>query len=141
MIPTLDFMKDNFPKLNDRFFNGKLTMPKFELIRTKTTLGQYQYCEDLTPMGNSVNIDVIRMTVYYDMPEQTALEVLVHEMIHLWTHQTPDPNRPGCHLPVDHGHYFQLKAKEIMSKSTFQIHRTTSVAGCSKIERKKKKKP
>jgi len=131
-------METNFPKLNKRFFEGKLTAPKFETIHKQHVLGEYQPCYDLTPFGNEINIDVIRMTDVYDFTEQLALEVLCHEMIHLWTHQTEDPSNPGHHLPVDHGKWFKLKASEINHKSTFNISRTTDVSSCRKTTKKER---
>ena len=140
MIPTIEFMEINFPKLNTRFFEGKLTMPKFEIVHKQRVLGEYQPCFDLTPFGNDLQIDVIRMTDVYELTEHIALEVLCHEMIHLWTHQTEDPNNPGSHLPVDHGKWFKRKAAEINSQSTFHIARTTDGTALVKVQKKKGKK-
>ena len=138
MIPTIQFMEVNFPKLNARFFDGKLITPKFEIIHKQRVLGEYQPCLDLTVLGNDYQIDVIRMTDVYDVTEHIALEVLCHEMIHLWTHQTEDPSNPGNHLPVDHGKWFKKKAAEINAKSNFHIARTTDGTSLVKVNKKKK---
>lgn len=141
MIPTIEFMKKYFPIFNKRFFENKLKEPVFEIEHKKTHLGEFQQCIDLSPHGNELSIDVIRMTDYYQLEEQTALEVLIHEMIHLWTNQTPDPSCPDRHLPVDHGKWFKMKAAEINGISKFHISVTcdgTTLVKASKKDKQKK---
>ena len=125
MIATLSFLKEKFEYYNNLIFEGKLPTPTFELMKTKTTLGQFQYCMRNTIFGNGKEPKYfIRLSTFYDRQENDLCETIVHEMVHFWVsfNKLPDNGH--------HGRIWTMKANEINKKYGFHISRCSSIEGC-----------
>ena len=83
MVLTIKFIEDNFDKFNGEFFNGKLKKPEFEIMHTKSLLGQ---CTWDNKNGKRINYR-IRISDYYKRDEKQYQNTLIHEMIHLFIRQ------------------------------------------------------
>lgn len=86
MLVTISWMKKNYDKYNDLYFNGVLPNITFKISRSKKTWGYASYnwnrltCK-ITPLS-------ITMSNYYDSPEEVKLTTLLHEMIHIYDYAT-----------------------------------------------------
>lgn len=134
MIATIDFCNKWFPIYNKEYFDGELPTPKFELIKTKTTLGEYQHCNRLDIFGNPLSNSIfndgsscnrIRMSIYYDRPERDLQETLIHEMIHFYVDFKKIIDNGS------HGKEWKKLAEAINKKGGWTISRTTSTLGCA----------
>jgi hypothetical protein len=110
---TLSYLKKQFNKYNKEYFDGVLPDIKIEISRTKKALGQFRYISKTkTPL-------CIRISKYYDRDPHEIDQTLVHEMIHYYI----------CFMGMKdtstHGLIFTGMAKEINSKSDFNITATT----------------
>lgn len=111
MKPTIEFIQSNFHKYNYLYFEGCLTTPRFELMRSKTIFGQFCY---------TWPIYKIRISTYYDREEKNILNTLIHEMIHMYIAQNKiRDNRP-------HGRMFQSIANRINREGGWHISRCSN---------------
>lgn len=136
MIPTIKWIEDNFKKYNELYFNNELPTPRFELISTKTILGQFQSCRRLDCMANPYKAYFIRLSTYYDRSEHDIAATLIHEQIHYWIDYKDIVDNGS------HGTQWKALAEEINKKSDFNITRTTSVSDCQlnpEISKRRKK--
>ena len=82
MIVTIDWMEEWFKRFDQEYFGGKLPLPELALTRAKTRLGQLAF-KRASRWGRTKLYDFkLSMSTYYDMTEQQAKSVLLHEMIH-----------------------------------------------------------
>jgi len=82
MIVTIDWMEEWFKRFDQEYFGGKLPLPELSLTRAKTRLGQLAF-KRASRWGRTKLYDFkLSMSTYYDMTEQQAKSVLLHEMIH-----------------------------------------------------------
>lgn len=81
MLVTIDWMKRNYEKFNNLYFDNKLPKINFKISRRKNTWGyaSYQWYRD----GRVIPLD-ITLSNYYDSPENVKLNTLLHEMIHIY---------------------------------------------------------
>ena len=116
---TTDFIKKNFILFNNEYLDGKLRMPEFKVIHTKSRLG---LCSWKTTSGVKTNY-AISISDYYMFGEKKLQNVILHEMIHLFIRQNNiKDTRPH------HGQVFYSIANKI-NKQGWNISRTDSVEG------------
>ena len=134
MIVTIDWMEEWFKRFDQEYFGGKLPLPEFSLTRAKTRLGQLAY-KRASRWGRTKLYDFkLSMSTYYDMTEQQAKSVLLHEMIHYIIGYT------GLKDTAPHGVVFRGMMDNLNRKYGWDIRVMTSTKAWKVSERVAEKK-
>lgn len=134
MIVTIDWMEEWFKRFDQEYFGGKLPLPEFSLTRAKTRLGQLAF-KRASRWGRTKLYDFkLSMSTYYDMTEQQAKSVLLHEMIHYIIGYT------GLKDTAPHGVVFRGMMDNLNRKYGWDIRVMTSTKGWKVSERVAEKK-
>ena len=134
MIVTIDWMEDWFKRFDQEYFGGKLPLPELSLTRAKTRLGQLAF-KRASRWGRTKLYDFkLSMSTYYDMTEQQAKSVLLHEMIHYIIGYT------GLKDTSPHGVVFRGMMDNLNRKYGWDIRVMTSTKGWKVSERVAEKK-
>lgn len=105
---TIEFLRNKFTEFNNRYYNGALMEPSFELFKSRRLGGQYSW-------GNGMP-GKIRINVYYKRDERSYCEILLHEMIHLYIRQNKiKDNR------AHHGSAFKREMSRINSFGDYNV--------------------
>ena len=96
-------LKADFDMINDLMFDGKLKPVKLRIMSTKNVVGLLSF-EGFAEIDGKTSkilcskVKDIGISDFYDMERQEYLNVLAHEMIHLWMVQNnldeKDPHGP-----------------------------------------------
>ena len=120
---TIDFIRENFKRINKKHFGGKLLTPTFEITHVKSYLGQYHW--QYSYNENIFRESVIRISDLFDRSERDIVNTIAHEMIHLYIRQNKiKDTRPH------HGRVFYEVADRLNREGGFNISRTDSTEGC-----------
>ena len=134
MIVTIDWMEEWFKRFDQEYFGGKLPLPELSLTRAKTRLGQLAF-KRASRWGRTKLYDFkLSMSTYYDMTEQQAKSVLLHEMIHYIIGYT------GLKDTAPHGVVFRGMMDNLNRKYGWDIRAMTSTKGWKVSERVAEKK-
>ena len=134
MIVTIDWMEEWFKRFDQEYFGGKLPLPELSLTRAKTRLGQLAF-KRASRWGRTKLYDFkLSMSTYYDMTEQQAKSVLLHEMIHYIIGYT------GLKDTAPHGIVFRGMMDNLNRKYGWDIRVMTSTKGWKVSERVAEKK-
>ena len=134
MIVTIDWMEEWFRRFDQEYFGGKLPLPELSLTRAKTRLGQLAF-KRASRWGRTKLYDFkLSMSTYYDMTEQQAKSVLLHEMIHYIIGYT------GLKDTSPHGVVFRGMMDNLNRKYGWDIRVMTSTKGWKVSERVAEKK-
>lgn len=134
MIVTIDWMEEWFKRFDQEYFGGKLPLPELSLTRAKTRLGQLAF-KRASRWGRTKLYDFkLSMSTYYDMTEQQAKSVLLHEMIHYIIGYT------GLKDTSPHGVVFRGMMDNLNRKYDWDIRVMTSTKGWKVSERVAEKK-
>ena len=134
MIVTIDWMEEWFKRFDQEYFGGKLPLPELSLTRAKTRLGQLAF-KRASRWGRTKLYDFkLSMSTYYDMTEQQAKSVLLHEMIHYIIGYT------GLKDTSPHGVVFRGMMDNLNRKYGWDIRVMTSTKGWKVSERVAEKK-
>lgn len=134
MIVTIDWMEEWFKRFDQEYFGGKLPLPELSLTRAKTRLGQLAF-KRASRWGRTKLYDFkLSMSTYYDMTEQQAKSVLLHEMIHYIIGYT------GLKDTAPHGVVFRGMMDNLNRKYGWDIRVMTSTKGWRVSERVTEKK-
>lgn len=134
MIVTIDWMEEWFKRFNQEYFGGKLPLPELALTRAKTRLGQLAF-KRASRWGRTKLYDFkLSMSTYYDMTEQQAKSVLLHEMIHYIIGYT------GLKDTSPHGVVFRGMMGNLNRKYGWDIRVMTSTKGWKVSEQVAEKK-
>ena len=134
MIVTIDWMEEWFKRFDQEYFGGKLPLPELALTRAKTRLGQLAF-KRASRWGRTKLYDFkLSMSTYYDMTEQQAKSVLLHEMIHYIIGYT------GLKDTSPHGVVFRGMMDNLNRKYGWDIWVMTSTKGWKVSERVAEKK-
>ena len=134
MIVTIDWMEEWFKRFDQEYFGGKLPLPELSLTRAKTRLGQLAF-KRASRWGRTKLYDFkLSMSPYYDMTEQQAKSVLLHEMIHYIIGYT------GLKDTAPHGVVFRGMMDNLNRKYGWDIRGMTSTKGWKVSERVAEKK-
>ena len=134
MIVTIDWMEEWFKRFDQEYFGGKLPLPELALTRAKTRLGQLAF-KRASRWGRTRLYDFkLSMSTYYDMTEQQAKSVLLHEMIHYIIGYT------GLKDTAPHGVVFRGMMDNLNRKYGWDIRVMTSTKGWKVSERVAEKK-
>ena len=129
MIVTIDWMEEWFKRFDQEYFGGKLPLPELSLTRAKTRLGQLAF-KRASRWGRTKLYDFkLSMSTYYDMTEQQAKSVLLHEMIHYIIGYT------GLKDTAPHGVVFRGMMDNLNRKYGWDIRVMTSTKGWKVSER------
>jgi len=116
---TLKEVKEEFNKWNEKAFGGELPLPSFELMRTKSLLGQFKWQR----IGKGRIGYTIRISTYYDRPYDYYVDTIVHEMLHYYI------KYKGIEDTSSHGKEWKHMAKQISDKFGLTITRTGKAGG------------
>ena len=131
---TIDWMEEWFKRFDQEYFGGKLPLPELALTRAKTRLGQLAF-KRASRWGRTKLYDFkLSMSTYYDMTEQQAKSVLLHEMIHYIIGYT------GLKDTSPHGVVFRGMMDNLNRKYGWDIRVMTSTKGWKVSERVAEKK-
>lgn len=134
MIVTIDWMEEWFKRFDQEYFGGKLPLPELALTRAKTRLGQLAF-KRASHWGRTKLYDFkLSMSTYYDMTEQQAKSVLLHEMIHYIIGYT------GLKDTSPHGVVFRGMMDNLNRKYGWDIRVMTSTKGWKVSEQVAEKK-
>lgn len=134
MIVTIDWMEEWFKRFDQEYFGGKLPLPELSLTRAKTRLGQLAF-KRASRWGRTKLYDFkLSMSTYYDMTDQQAKSVLLHEMIHYIIGYT------GLKDTAPHGVVFRGMMDNLNRKYGWDIRVMTSTRGWKVSERVTEKK-
>lgn len=134
MIVTIDWMEEWFKRFDQEYFGGKLPLPELALTRAKTRLGQLAF-KRASRWGRTKLYDFkLSMSTYYDMTEQQAKSVLLHEMIHYIIGYT------GLKDTSPHGVVFRGMMDNLNLKYGWDIRVMTSTKGWKVSEQVAEKK-
>ena len=134
MIVTIDWMEEWFKRFDQEYFGGKLPLPELSLTRAKTRLWQLAF-KRASRWGRTKLYDFkLSMSTYYDMTEQQAKSVLLHEMIHYIIGYT------GLKDTAPHGVVFRGMMDNLNRKYGWDIRVMTSTKGWKVSERVAEKK-
>ena len=114
MIPTQELIQDYYKKYNTIVFSDELPNILLTINHTTSVLGLF--VEDETALE-------IRISDFYDYPEQVLLSILIHEMCHLWCYVK------GYH--ETHGKHWKAIAKVVKEKTGIVIERLVDIDGAS----------
>lgn len=85
MIPTKEYIEQRFERFNQLMFEGKLPKPQIKLSKAKTYLGMCVAKKRRTLLGKTILYDFkLRISTFYDLPEQEVEDTIIHEMIHYY---------------------------------------------------------
>ena len=134
MIVTIDWMEEWVKRFDQEYFGGKLPLPELALTRAKTRLGQLAF-KRASRWGRTKLYDFkLSMSTYYDMTEQQAKSVLLHEMIHYIIGYT------GLKDTSPHGVVFRGMMDNLNRKYGWDIRVMTSTKGWKVSEQVAEKK-
>jgi len=109
-------MLADFNMLNKMMFDGEIKPVPLRLMRTKYKLGVMAYT-------SSGDIEYVGISDFYSITRQQYLDILAHEMIHVWMEQK------GMRERDHHGTKFMSKLEELNKKfPQFGIRRSENAA-------------
>lgn len=115
-ITTL-YIREKFIKYNELYFNNILPIPSFKIIRSKRTLGRYEYRRIKSSLQHTICI-----TNHYKFDEKKYDTIIIHEMIHLYLKVT------NAIDSSPHGYLFKKECNRI-NKDGWNIVSHDSVIG------------
>jgi len=84
MVANHDNMLDTFCRCNDKYFEGKLPIPLFDMLHSFRTCGYFHCDYEQGWFRKKLYNFCISMTDYYDFTPKQFEDILVHEMIHYY---------------------------------------------------------
>lgn len=133
MTITKKEIAEQFNKWNEIIFNGELPTPSFELMQTKSLLGQFK----TRRIANNTLGYIIRISTFYDRPMAYYIDTIVHEMLHYYI------KYKGIKDTSSHGRVWKRMADKISREHGLTITRTSHAGGGiseAVIEKKQDKK-
>lgn len=127
MKVTLDILKEKFDLFNDTYFGSELPKIEFKLTKEKRRFGFYEYNRRYDAQYRRYYEVPVRIGIstYYDMPEKSLDETLIHEMIHYYISFKRIKDN------AQHGRVFMMYARDITRASEYNITQYGSSAGMS----------
>ena len=113
MIADYNTMPEMFWYCNREYFDHKLPTPKYGILHSFRTLGRFEWLRGWR--GNPPTRMKILMSDYFDFPEETFKNIMVHEMIHYNLLINGKDNK------VSHGSDFKAMAQALNQKYGLNI--------------------
>lgn len=108
-----------FFTFNNRYFNGELPFPKFKIIHSYRTLGQFS-CR--LGIGNNYYDELLEVSDNYDYTESQFRDIVIHEMIHFYLMHTGQDRR------CSHGKAFKRMAEDFNLRYGMNIAKTADIS-------------
>jgi hypothetical protein len=122
MVANYANMLDAFCLYNEKYFEGKLPIPMFDLLHSFRTCG-YFHCDYEQGWFNKRLYNFrISMTDYYDFTPKQFEDILVHEMIHYYLAYF------GIDKSISHGREFKKMAKRLNQTYGLNITKTLDIS-------------
>ncbi|MBR3067073.1 MAG: SprT-like domain-containing protein [Prevotella sp.] len=122
MVANYANMLDAFCLYNEKYFEGKLPIPMFDLLHSFRTCG-YFHCDYEQGWFNKTLYNFrISMTDYYDFTPKQFEDILVHEMIHYYLAYF------GIDKSISHGREFKKMAKQLNRDYGLNITKTLDMS-------------
>lgn len=129
MIATVEIIKEKFKEYNNLYFDGKLPMPKFDIMHTYKMSGYFIF--DPVKKGRIRN-KKIYITDSFDFTEEMFRNILVHEMIHYYIAYNNIKDND------DHGIEFLKIAEELNKKYGLSITKKIDASSFKRNEKASK---
>lgn len=87
MIPTIPWLQQMFKNYNEKYFGGKIPMPRFSLNCPSGNWGYYKPYGNFNFLTRKVtphSSGILYMTRVFSRTEKDVLNTLLHEMIHMY---------------------------------------------------------
>jgi hypothetical protein len=127
MIADINTMSRMFKECNEKYFDGSLPKPGFQLINKLNTLARFVYNKDKKGK-HPIKWQVVKFTDCYDFPEEDFREIMVHELIHYYIAWN------GIKDNKDHGREFMRIANEINEKYGLNVTKTKDASSFKRTE-------
>ncbi len=114
MITNLLIIEEFFNKCNWAYFEGKLPVPRFDLLHSYRTFGYFEYTKGGW-FDKTLYNPTIYITDYYDFTEKQFIDIVCHEMIHYYLAYFGIDR--GCH----HGKEFKKMVDRLNRKYGLNI--------------------
>ena len=129
MIPTVEILTEKFKEYNKLYFDGKLPMPRLEIMHTYKISGHFIF----TPVKKGrIKYKKIYITDNFDFTEETFRDILVHEMIHYYIAYNKIEDND------DHGVEFMKIADELNKKYGLGITKQIDASSFKRNEKASK---
>jgi len=153
MLVTVDWIKENYKKFNEMYFDGALPDIEFKVSRAKDTWGyaSFNYIYEHKKL-KTIQPIAITISNYYDSPENVKQTTLLHEMIHIKDyvfhpeHFVRNGRRITAHSYDPHGWWFKNECNklkkfgwDIEKYVTKQEQKSSKLSESAKENLKKKK--
>lgn len=112
-------MQFAFNECNEKYFEGKLPIPQFDLLHSFRTCGYFNCDYEQGWFSRTLYNFRISMTDYYDFTPRQFEDILVHEMIHYYLACT------GQDRKCRHGKKFKEMAERLNNQ--YGLHIVTEV--------------
>ena len=123
MRATIPYIQEKFDTYNALCFEGKLPAVPLKLSRARTFLGRLEYKRKYNFWGRVTKCTdfLMRVSTYYDLPEDQLDDIIIHEMIHYYIAYFCIKDRSA------HGPVFRSMMKDINKKYGRHITISTKV--------------
>lgn len=122
MVANIQNMQLAFNECNEKYFEGKLPFPQFELLHSFRTCGYFDCDYEQGWFSRTLYNFRISMTDYYDFTPRQFEDILVHEMIHYYLAYF------GIDKSLGHGREFKKMAKRLNQTYGLNITKTLDIS-------------
>ena len=122
MVANIQNMQLAFNECNEKYFEGKLPFPQFELLHSFRTCGYFDCDYEQGWFSRTLYNFRISMTDYYDFTPRQFEDILVHEMIHYYLAYF------GIDKSLSHGREFKKKAKRLNQAYGLNVTKTLDMS-------------
>ena len=122
MVANFSNMLDAFCLYNEKYFEGQLPIPMFDLLHSFRTCGYFNCDYKQGWFSRTLYNFRISMTDYYDFTPKQFEDILVHEMIHYYLAYF------GIDKSLSHGREFKKMAKRLNQAYGLNITKTLDIS-------------
>lgn len=122
MVANIQNIQLAFNKCNEKYFEGKLPIPMFDLLHSFRTCGYCQCDYEQGWFSRTLYNFRISMTDYYDFTPKQFEDILVHEIIHYYLAYF------GIDKSCSHGREFKKMAKRLNQAYGLNITKTLDMS-------------
>lgn len=122
MVANFSNMLDAFCQYNEKYFEGKLPIPMFDLLHSFRTCGYFNCDYEQGWFSRTLYNFRISMTDYYDFTPKQFEDIFVHEMIHYYLAYF------GIDKSLSHGREFKKMAKRLNQTYGLNITKTLDIS-------------
>lgn len=122
MVANLLNIQFAFDECNEKYFEGQLPIPMFDLLHSFRTCGYFNCDYEQGWFSRTLYNFRISMTDYYDFTPKQFEDILVHEMIHYYLAYF------GIDKSLSHGWEFKKMAKRLNQAYGLNITKTLDIS-------------